>query len=115
MAAAGAGGGGAAGGAGGADGVKDADMEKVLKRYQDLRGMETSLVTKVAELSAQEAEHRLVLDTLRPMAGDRKCYHMVGGVLCERTVKEVLPMVESTASGVRIAVYVAAAAAARPA
>jgi chaperonin cofactor prefoldin len=34
---------------------------------------------------------RLVIDTLKDVAPDRKCFRMVGGVLVERTVKDVLP------------------------
>nr|XP_032637123.1 prefoldin subunit 2 [Chelonoidis abingdonii] len=39
--------------------------------------------------------HSLVIDTLRDVDPTRKCYRMVGGVLVERTVKEVLPALES--------------------
>lgn len=34
---------------------------------------------------------RLVIETLTGVDGDRKCFRMVGEVLVERTVKEVLP------------------------
>jgi hypothetical protein len=44
---------------------------------------------------------RLVTDTLKPLDGSRKCFHLVGGVLCERSVADVLPLIESTRSGVR--------------
>ncbi|XP_039574140.1 prefoldin subunit 2 [Passer montanus] len=38
---------------------------------------------------------RLVIETLREVDPTRKCFRMVGGVLVERTVKEVLPALES--------------------
>nr|XP_009666399.1 PREDICTED: prefoldin subunit 2 [Struthio camelus australis] len=37
----------------------------------------------------------LVIETLREVDPTRKCYRMVGGILVERTVKEVLPALES--------------------
>uniref|UniRef100_A0A493T2D5 Prefoldin subunit 2 n=1 Tax=Anas platyrhynchos platyrhynchos TaxID=8840 RepID=A0A493T2D5_ANAPP len=37
----------------------------------------------------------LVIETLREVDVTRRCYRMVGGVLVERTVKEVLPALES--------------------
>lgn len=37
----------------------------------------------------------LVIDTLKGVDEARKCYRMVGGVLVERTVKEVLPALEN--------------------
>jgi hypothetical protein len=45
--------------------------------------------------------HRLVAETLRPMEEDRRCYHLVSGVLVERTVKEVLPTIEHNRDAVR--------------
>ena len=38
--------------------------------------------------------YSLVIDTLKSTAPDRKCFRMVGGVLVERTVKDVLPALE---------------------
>ena len=33
----------------------------------------------------------LVIETLTPLEPSRRCFRMIGGVLVERTVKEVLP------------------------
>lgn len=35
--------------------------------------------------------YRAVIETLKTVDPDRKCFRLIGGVLCERTVKEVLP------------------------
>ncbi|KAG5461877.1 MAG: hypothetical protein BJ554DRAFT_5865 [Olpidium bornovanus] len=43
---------------------------------------------------------RLVIDTMVPLNPDRKCFRLVGGVLVERTIKEVLPALEANRSGV---------------
>lgn len=37
----------------------------------------------------------LVIETLKDVDPSRKCFRLVGGVLVERTVKEVLPALES--------------------
>lgn len=34
---------------------------------------------------------RTVIETLKSVQDDRRCYRLVGGVLCGRTVKDVLP------------------------
>lgn len=36
---------------------------------------------------------RLVIATLTKMEKERKCYRMIGGVLCEQTVGVVLPII----------------------
>lgn len=44
---------------------------------------------------------RLVLETLAPLPGDRKCFRMINGVLTERTVKDVLPTLQTNAEGLK--------------
>ena len=34
---------------------------------------------------------RTVIDTLKTVDENRKCFRLIGGVLCEQTVKETLP------------------------
>ncbi|GAA5901707.1 tubulin-binding prefolding complex subunit GIM4 [Sporobolomyces salmoneus] len=56
-----------------------------------------SLVQKITELERELEEHVLVGATLKEAyesEPDRKCFRLVGGVLVERTVKEVLPQLE---------------------
>jgi hypothetical protein len=43
---------------------------------------------------------RLVIESISPLEGDRKCFRMVGGVLVERTVKDVLPALQTNFDGV---------------
>ncbi|KAK9421054.1 putative Prefoldin subunit 2 [Seiridium unicorne] len=44
---------------------------------------------------------RLVLETLGPLPGDRKCFRMINGVLVERTVRDVVPALETNAEGLK--------------
>jgi hypothetical protein len=44
---------------------------------------------------------RLVLETLEPLSGDRKCFRMINGVLVERTVKDVVPALQTNADGLK--------------
>jgi prefoldin subunit 2 len=45
---------------------------------------------------------RLVLNTINQMDAQRKCFRLVGGVLVERTVGEVLPAVSRNKDNVRL-------------
>lgn len=45
--------------------------------------------------------YRLVLETLTPLPGDRKCFRMINGVLTERTVNDVLPALQMNADGLK--------------
>src|SRR5262249_42042513 len=42
---------------------------------------------------------RLVVETLEPLEGTRKCFRMVGEVLMERTVQDVLPLLKTNEQG----------------
>lgn len=41
------------------------------------------------------------MDTLTPLEATRRAYRLVGGVLVERTVGEVLPTVKSNQEGIK--------------
>ncbi|KAI7132196.1 hypothetical protein KC352_g30944 [Hortaea werneckii] len=49
----------------------------------------------------EKSTSRLVLETLTPLPGDRKCFRMINGVLVERTVSEVLPALQTNAEGLK--------------
>ena len=44
---------------------------------------------------------RLVLETLGPLPQDRKCFRMINGVLVERTVKDVIPILKTNSEGLK--------------
>ena len=58
------------------------------------------LVQHFSPLIANRAG-RLVLETLDPLPGDRKCFRMINGVLVERTVKDVVPALRTNAEGLK--------------
>ena len=41
------------------------------------------------------------METLQPLPGDRKCFRMINGVLTERTVKEVVPILQTNSDGLK--------------
>ncbi|XP_063002061.1 prefoldin subunit 2 [Elgaria multicarinata webbii] len=75
--------------------AKAMTAEQVVAGFNRLRQEQRGLASKAAELEMDLNEHKLVIETLREVDPTRKCYRMVGGVLVERTVKEVLPALEN--------------------
>ncbi|KAJ4957317.1 hypothetical protein NE237_014100 [Protea cynaroides] len=51
------------------------------------------------ELEMEVSEHSLVIGAIQPLDQSRRCYRMIGGVLVERTIKEVLPAVQRNKEG----------------
>lgn len=57
---------------------------------------------KINELDLDKTEHELVMSALIPLDPARKCFRMIGGVVVERTVSEVLPAVLKNKESVRL-------------
>ncbi|XP_031617845.1 probable prefoldin subunit 2 [Contarinia nasturtii] len=64
---------------------------KILNDLQALRNEQRNIVSNISTLELDLKEHKTVIDTLKSVDEDRKCFRLIGGVLCERTVKSVLP------------------------
>lgn len=56
--------------------------------------LENELVRKITELQQEAKEHQLVLDAFKTVEPERKCFRLIGGVLVERTVKDIKPNLE---------------------
>mmetsp|Transcript_2344 Transcript_2344/g.2667 ORF Transcript_2344/g.2667 Transcript_2344/m.2667 type:complete len:109 (+) Transcript_2344:237-563(+) len=79
----------------------DVETQKLLMTAQGLRQEASGLATKITELEAEANEHQLVIDTLKDVDPERKCYRLIGDALVEQTVKDVLPSVASNKEQIR--------------
>ncbi|KAK4136407.1 Prefoldin beta-like protein [Trichocladium antarcticum] len=78
------------------------------KRQQDLQVQYSTykntlqqIAQKIGDVEQEAEEHKLVLETLVPLPEDRKCFRMINGVLVERTVKDVVPALQTNADGLK--------------
>ncbi|KAK0630177.1 Prefoldin beta-like protein [Bombardia bombarda] len=78
------------------------------KRQQDLQVQYTTykntlqqIAQKIGDVEQEAEEHKLVLETLEPLSGERKCFRMINGVLVERTVQDVVPALQTNAEGLK--------------
>ncbi|CAL8242051.1 unnamed protein product [Merluccius merluccius] len=69
--------------------------EQVVGTFQRMRQEQRSMASKASEFEMENNEHSLVIETLKEVDPSSKCFRLVGGVLVERTVKEVLPALEN--------------------
>merc|ERR1712142_24150 len=56
-----------------------------------LTHQQRQIASKISEIELERKEHDLVIDTLKDLDEDRKCFRLIGDVLVERTVGEFLP------------------------
>ncbi|KAJ3507222.1 hypothetical protein NLJ89_g6430 [Agrocybe chaxingu] len=83
--------------------LSDQDQPEIQQTYIRLQNELQALARKIGELESEADEHTLVLSTLDEALAedpDRKCFRLIGGVLVERTVKEVNPALKTNRDGI---------------
>jgi len=75
------------------------EEQEIIARFKQMRGEQQAIANKIAELEAEYNEHSLVVSAIDKLESTRRCYRLVGGVLVERTVGEVLPAVTKNRDG----------------
>ncbi|KAL9651231.1 hypothetical protein ABK040_006232 [Willaertia magna] len=68
---------------------------QVVEYFQKLQQEYNAMAQNLARIELEIRDHTSVLSALSELNEDRKCYRLVGGVLVERTVKEVIPAVST--------------------
>ncbi|XP_015888170.1 prefoldin subunit 2 [Ziziphus jujuba] len=71
----------------------------IANMYGNMRSELNQIYSKITELEMEVSEHSLVINAIQPLDQSRRCYRMIGGVLVERTIKEVLPAVQRNKEG----------------
>mmetsp|Transcript_3772 Transcript_3772/g.5776 ORF Transcript_3772/g.5776 Transcript_3772/m.5776 type:complete len:124 (+) Transcript_3772:129-500(+) len=69
-------------------------QQEIISTYRQMNSEMQSLIQQLTKAEMERNEHRLVEETLEPLDPDRRAFRLVGGVLVERTVREVLPSVK---------------------
>ncbi|KAI9324489.1 Prefoldin subunit-domain-containing protein [Zopfochytrium polystomum] len=74
--------------------------QEIVAGFNTMKNELSQIASKLGELEMEKDEHKLVVDTMKPLAGTRKCFRLVGGVLVERTVADVLPSLEANMANI---------------
>ena len=78
--------------------------QEVAAKYSSIRSEMNQIYSKITELEMEVSEHSLVINAIQPLDPTRRCYRMIGGVLVERTIKEVLPAVKQNKEGIEVVI-----------
>jgi prefoldin subunit 2 len=82
--------------------VGDAPAAPPAVQYREIMSECQRLMQKIAELEVDRNEHVLVEETLKPLDPSRRAFRLVGEVLVERSVAEVLPSVTANKENVSL-------------
>ncbi|CAN8270424.1 unnamed protein product [Cochlearia groenlandica] len=84
----------------GGGGIREPPNDQaVLNIYEAMRSELSQIYSNITDLEMQVSEHSLVINAVQPLDQSRKCFRMIGGVLVERTIKEVVPAVQRNKEG----------------
>ncbi|KAI2810089.1 hypothetical protein RDWZM_002843 [Blomia tropicalis] len=75
-------------------GKSPAQMKSLINDLNKMRSEQRAIGTKLTEIEGDLNEHRIVLEALKAVDPERKCFRMVGGVLIEKKVKDIIPDLE---------------------
>ncbi|GAB0138863.1 hypothetical protein EsDP_00007085 [Epichloe bromicola] len=81
-----------------APGKKPQDLQSTYSNYKNTL---QQIAQKIGDIEQEAEEHKLVLETLEPLSGERKCFRLINGVLVERTVKDVVPALKTNQDGLK--------------
>eukprot|EP00029_Vermamoeba_vermiformis_P011593 TRINITY_DN6418_c0_g1_i1.p1 TRINITY_DN6418_c0_g1~~TRINITY_DN6418_c0_g1_i1.p1 ORF type:complete len:135 (+),score=38.66 TRINITY_DN6418_c0_g1_i1:61-465(+) len=68
--------------------------QAAVQQFQQMRQELNALAQTIGEKEIDRSEHELVIKAIDGLDKNRRCWRLVGGVLVERTVGEVLPAVQ---------------------
>ncbi|KAK8218404.1 Prefoldin beta-like protein [Phyllosticta capitalensis] len=81
--------------------VNSKKQQELQMQYSNYKNILQQLAQKIGDVEQEAEEHKLVLETLEPLSGERKCFRMINGVLVERTVQEVVPALKTNSEGLK--------------
>ncbi|KFY14424.1 hypothetical protein V491_06052 [Pseudogymnoascus sp. VKM F-3775] len=74
-------------------------QQELQNQYSSYKNGLQQIAQKIGDVEQEAEEHKLVLETLTPLPGNRKCFRMINGVLIERTVEDVIPALKTNSEG----------------
>ncbi len=80
--------------------AEEDNPQVILETYKAYMAECQQLANKISELTLERDEHKLVTEQLQKLEPERKAYRLIGGILVERTVGDVLPLVSQNYDGV---------------
>ena len=80
--------------------MDNSNPELIIQTYKKLESEVSQLGAKYRELKGESDEHGLVIDQLSKLNNDRTAYRLIGGVLVQKTVGEILPTVTENRNGI---------------
>ncbi|KAJ1455671.1 Prefoldin [Pelagophyceae sp. CCMP2097] len=87
----------------GAPGAEEPQLtgDDVIRIFKQQKREAQHMIAKISELEHELGEHELVMTSVAKLAPERKAFRLVGGVLVEQTVGEVIPKITENQTNIQ--------------
>uniref|UniRef100_A0A0M3IA32 Prefoldin subunit 2 n=1 Tax=Ascaris lumbricoides TaxID=6252 RepID=A0A0M3IA32_ASCLU len=78
------------------------EQQEIVEHFQKLREQQQDIAAEITKVDDESREHRRVIDMLKKLPDNKKCYRLIGGTLVEYEVKDVLPTLSDNVKNLEV-------------